>query len=52
LPNVDAVDYTSALARIFAKPLRIENGKLAPPDRPGLGLELNPEALERYAVPG
>lgn len=51
LPNVDAVDYTTMLSGIFDTPLRIEKGKLAPPDRPGHGFELNPEALTRYAVP-
>jgi L-alanine-DL-glutamate epimerase-like enolase superfamily enzyme len=31
-------------------PLRIENGKLLLPDGPGLGIELQPEALEKYRM--
>lgn len=52
LPNVDAVDYTSWLAPLVKEPLRLEKGKLAPPARPGLGLELNADALEKYRVLG
>jgi L-talarate/galactarate dehydratase len=50
LSNVDAVEYTSVLAGAFVKPLRAQQGKLVPPDLPGHGLELNFEALRRYAV--
>lgn len=30
--------------------LRLENGTLAPPERPGLGIELDRDALERFAA--
>ena len=31
------------------EPLVMENGKIKLPERPGLGIELNPEALEKFA---
>jgi len=33
-------------------PLVIEDGVIRLPDRPGLGIELNEEAIEKYAVEG
>jgi L-alanine-DL-glutamate epimerase-like enolase superfamily enzyme len=50
LPNIDAVDFTPALAAAFADPPRVVNGHLAPPERPGHGLELSDEALGKYRV--
>ncbi len=50
LPGVQAVEYVPWLAPLFVEPLAIENGTLVPPAKPGLGLELNPEALERFRV--
>jgi L-alanine-DL-glutamate epimerase-like enolase superfamily enzyme len=34
------------------KPIRYEGGCLYPPDGPGLGVELNEDALRKYAAPG
>ncbi len=34
------------------KPIRYEGGCLYPPDGPGLGVELNEEAVKKYATPG
>ena len=50
LPNVDAVEFTNLLEPLFLDPIRIEKGKLTPSAKPGHGLELNPEAVERYSV--
>ena len=50
LPNVDAVEFTSLLEPLFVEPARIAKGKLTPPAMPGHGFELNPEAVERYAL--
>lgn len=50
LANVDAVEFTNLLEPLFIESTRIENGKLTPPSINGHGLELNPEAIERYAV--
>jgi D-galactarolactone cycloisomerase len=33
------------------RPLRFEGGRLLLPDSPGLGIELDPEVIERYRVP-
>ena len=33
------------------RPLRFEGGRLLLPDAPGLGIELDPEVIERYRVP-
>jgi L-alanine-DL-glutamate epimerase-like enolase superfamily enzyme len=39
------------LAReLFAEPLRLEDGYLRVPTGPGIGVEPNPEAIERYRV--
>ncbi len=35
---------------LFAEPVRIEDGAVVIPDRPGLGLELAPNALTKYAA--
>ena len=35
---------------LLTKPLRPVNGRLAVPEAPGLGIELDPEALKRYRV--
>jgi L-alanine-DL-glutamate epimerase-like enolase superfamily enzyme len=36
---------------LLAEPLRLVDGELSVPDAPGLGIELNPEILDRYTVP-
>jgi L-alanine-DL-glutamate epimerase-like enolase superfamily enzyme len=38
--------------QLLTEPLRVENGEIALPQKPGLGIELDPEAIERFAVPG
>ena len=50
LPGVQAVEYVAWLAPIFVEPLRIENGNVIPPLKPGLGLELNGDAVKKYSV--
>lgn len=37
---------------ILRAPLEAKNGRLTPPEKPGLGIELDPDALERYAFSG
>jgi L-alanine-DL-glutamate epimerase-like enolase superfamily enzyme len=48
------VDRTgnSLVDQLLTEPLRVENGEIALPQKPGLGIELDPEAIERFAVPG
>jgi L-alanine-DL-glutamate epimerase-like enolase superfamily enzyme len=43
----------SALRReLTVDELQIVDGKLALPEKPGLGIELNPDALRKFAAPG
>ena len=36
--------------KMFEEPLPVEDGYVRPPNRPGLGIELNDEALAPYRV--
>lgn len=48
------LDYTYNPLReeLLQEPFKVQNGCLIPPDKPGLGIELNPEALPRFAFSG
>jgi L-alanine-DL-glutamate epimerase-like enolase superfamily enzyme len=48
------LDYTHnpLRAELLREPLEVENGFLIPPDKPGLGVELDPKALEKFAFAG
>ena len=48
LPEVTSVEYMPWLFPLFTMPPQFEQGRLVPPPRPGLGLELNEEAVEKY----
>ncbi len=50
LPCVTSVEYMPWLFPLFVTPPQLEQGKLVPPPRPGLGLEINPEAVARFRV--
>ena len=52
--GVMELDYTynPLRAELLKEPLAINNGFLTPPDKPGLGVELDPLALERFAFSG
>jgi D-galactarolactone cycloisomerase len=52
--DVMELDYTynPLRAELLAEPLEIHNGFMTPPDGPGLGVQLNSEALERFAFSG
>ena len=50
LPGVTSVEYMPWLQPLFVDPLRVEKGRLVPPARPGLGLEVNPDAVAKYRV--
>ena len=50
-PFIELNTSQSALSReLFANPLRLEDGHLRVPEGPGIGLEPDPAALERYRV--
>ena len=36
---------------LLAEPLKVVDGEIAMPQKPGLGIELNQETVERYALP-
>ena len=48
------LDYTYNPLReeLLVEPFQVQNGYLAPSDKPGLGIELNPAAIERFAFAG
>jgi len=46
----DRAYETETLYRLFRRWVRVEDGVLRAPDEPGLGVELDPGAVERYAV--
>jgi L-alanine-DL-glutamate epimerase-like enolase superfamily enzyme len=44
------IEYMPWVAGAFAEPARIENGRMIPPQKPGLGLEIPEEIIRRYRV--
>jgi L-alanine-DL-glutamate epimerase-like enolase superfamily enzyme len=52
--TVMELDYTynPLRAELLRQPLRVENGFMAPPAKPGLGIELDADALARFAFSG
>ena len=48
------LDYTYNPLReeLLREPFKVENGYLIPPEKPGLGIELDQEALQRFAFDG
>jgi L-alanine-DL-glutamate epimerase-like enolase superfamily enzyme len=50
LPQVTIVEYMPWLYPLFVNPPRIVDGRIAPPPGPGLGLEVDAEAVTKYRV--
>jgi len=48
------LDYTYNPLRddLLMAPFKLRDGCLTPPDKPGLGIELDPQALQRFAFAG
>ncbi len=48
------LDYTYNPLReeLLREPFKVENGFLTPPEKPGLGVELDPRALKRFGFSG
>lgn len=44
--------YNPLLEELLREPFRVSNGYLFPPEKPGLGVELNKQALEKFAFSG
>jgi L-alanine-DL-glutamate epimerase-like enolase superfamily enzyme len=47
---VGAIEYMPWLTAAFVNPPAIRGGRMSPPDKPGLGLEFNSDAILRFAV--
>ncbi len=50
LPQVASVEYMPWLYPLFTAPPQIKEGRLVPPLGPGLGLEVDPDAVAKYLV--
>ena len=46
------VNFEERGAEITVEPLRVDGGYITLPQRPGLGVELRQEALQRHPLPG
>jgi len=49
VPNGLTVEYMPRALRLYKETPKIEDGMLIVPQKPGLGLEFDPEVLKRYA---
>ncbi|MGH7845908.1 MAG: mandelate racemase/muconate lactonizing enzyme family protein [Candidatus Binatia bacterium] len=49
-PNGLTVEYTPSHDVLYREPLKIENGFMLVPSKPGLGMELNQDTVQRYCV--
>jgi L-talarate/galactarate dehydratase len=49
VPNGLTVEYMPRSLRLYKETPKIEDGMLVVPQKPGLGLEFDPEVLQRYA---
>ncbi|MBI3468095.1 MAG: mandelate racemase/muconate lactonizing enzyme family protein [Planctomycetes bacterium] len=45
---VGAIEYMPWLTAAFAQPPAIRDGRMLPPNRPGMGIEISPEAREQF----
>jgi L-fuconate dehydratase len=45
------LEYVDHLHEHFVDPVRIENGRYVPPERPGYSIEMYPESLEEFGFP-
>ena len=45
------LEYVDHLHEHFLDPVRIENGRYVPPEKPGYSIEMHPESLETFGFP-
>ena len=54
IPNSAFLEFSvteSALRReLLTEPLKVVNGRVAVPIKPGLGIEINPETVQKYSI--
>ncbi|MBI3962113.1 MAG: L-rhamnonate dehydratase, partial [Deinococcus sp.] len=51
-PNVEPADGNTMFWKLFTGEVEASSGHIVPPDRPGLGVELNRDALREYRYEG
>jgi L-alanine-DL-glutamate epimerase-like enolase superfamily enzyme len=44
--------YNPLRAELLKEPLEVKNGYMTPPDKPGLGVDLSPKALDKFTFSG
>jgi mandelate racemase len=49
-PTAHWLEYVDWADAILREPLRVVDGHVTPPDRPGTGLDWDPDAVARYRV--
>jgi L-alanine-DL-glutamate epimerase-like enolase superfamily enzyme len=52
IPHGLTVEYMPWSSKLYKQTPVLEKGQLVVPDRPGLGLEFDPDAIARYGVRG
>lgn len=52
VPNAPTLEYIPQLDEVTLEPLRVEEGRAFPSDKPGLGIDWDWEAIARLSVPG
>ena len=50
LPHVTSVEYMPWLSPLFTHELHFDQGRLVPPPRAGLGMEVDPDMVAKYRV--
>jgi L-alanine-DL-glutamate epimerase-like enolase superfamily enzyme len=50
LANGGLAEYVPWTDHVFTEPIRLREGMIYAPDKPGLGVELKPDALERFTI--
>jgi mandelate racemase len=51
-PTAHWLEYVDWASPVLERPLTVENGRVQVPDRPGIGLEWNEDAIARYETAG
>jgi len=46
--NSGPIEFMPWVAAAFSEPVKIEDGQMFPPQKPGLGMEITEEVIERY----
>jgi L-alanine-DL-glutamate epimerase-like enolase superfamily enzyme len=44
------IEYMPWVSGAFSEPMRIEDGQMFPPQKPGLGLEIPEDVIQKYRI--